>query len=151
MSTNPMPSLGSHLAPTNANNSSFADTHEVHYAPSYNFSTGATVHSQQYDNSAYRPGSRTPISLYGGPGGAAMSAAAPPVSSVATPVYNHQPPQADNRELNGSGDTTPTVTTATSEDGTSSNRSSANGDSSAALRPPSEANVGHDYQVLSVL
>ena len=85
MSTNPMPSLGSHLAPTNANNSSFADTHEVHYAPSYNFSTGATVHSQQYDNSAYRPGSRTPISLYGGPGGGpAMSAAAPP-PSVAPP------------------------------------------------------------------
>ena len=76
MSTNPMPSLGSHLSPSGVGNpngnSSFAETHEIHYAPSgsgsggganngpaYNFSTGATVHSMtpthaQYDNSAYR-------------------------------------------------------------------------------------------------
>ena len=43
------------------------------------------------------------------------------------------------------------VTTATSEDGSSSNRSSAADASTSAVhqaRPPSEANVGHDYQTM---
>ena len=111
-STNPMGgvglnasgTLGSHLSPNGAgtvNGRTFADMHEVHYAPngSYqgnntqanpvnyhhgsatslnqgdmvpNFNVNATVHSQHqqqstmYDNSGYRPDTRTPLGMASG-------------------------------------------------------------------------------------
>ena len=98
-------------------NASFAETHEIHYAgnvsatsPAYNFSTGATVHTAHYDNSAYRPGSRTPLnaSLYGGGG----VAGGPSLHSI--PYGHHQPLQGstsavNRQELNNDeADSTPT-------------------------------------------
>lgn len=74
------------------------------------------------------------------------------------PYGHHQPLQGstsavNRQELNNDeADSTPTVTTATSEDGSSSNRSSAADAASTSAvhqaRPPSEANVGHDYQTM---
>ena len=137
MSTHPMPSLGSHLSP-NGGQQTFADMHEVHYAPngsSYNFNTGATVHSQ-FDNAAYRPGSRTPLnaSVYGassiGPPGY------PPSSRAEDSVLNLKQELKDQLD---NEDTTPTVTT--SEE-TSSSRSSDGG------HPAAAAPHDHDYQTM---